>query len=72
MQHERQSSLVSEQKRKGRKKTDSNKPEAINKMAIRTYIWIITLNVKGLNAPNKSDTHTHTHSGMLLSSFKKE
>ena len=50
-----------EQKRKGRKKTYRNKPETINKMAIRTYILIITLNVKGLKAPTKSDAHTHTH-----------
>ena len=35
-----------EQKRKGRKKTYRNKPETINKMAIRTYISIITLNKK--------------------------
>ena len=38
-------------------------------MAIRTYILIITLNVNRLNDPTKSDTHTH--SGMLLSPFKK-
>ena len=30
-------------------------------MSIRTYILIITLNVKGLKAPTKSDAHTHTH-----------
>ena len=38
---------------KGRKKTNKNKSKAINKMAIRTYISIITLNVNGLNAPTK-------------------
>ena len=36
-----------EQKRKGRKKTYENKSQTINKMAIRTYILIITLNVNG-------------------------
>ena len=35
------------------KKTYKNKFETINKMAIRTHILIITLNVNGLNAPNK-------------------
>ena len=29
------------------------KPQTINKMAIGTYISIITLNVNGLNAPTK-------------------
>ena len=29
------------------------KSKTINKMRKRTYIWIITLNVNGLNAPNK-------------------
>ena len=38
---------------KGRKKSNENKSKAINKMAIRTYISIITLNVNGLNAPTK-------------------
>ena len=42
-----------EQKRKGRKKTYKNKPKTIRKMAIGTYILIITLNVNGLNAPTK-------------------
>ena len=37
----------------GRKKRDKNKSKAINKMAIRTYISIITLNVNGKNAPTK-------------------
>ena len=30
-----------------------NKPQTIKKMAIGTYISIITLNVNGLNAPTK-------------------
>ena len=30
-----------------------NKSQTIKKMAIRTYISIITLNVNGLNAPTK-------------------
>ena len=42
-----------EQEKKGRKKSNKNKSKAINKMAIRTYISIITLNVNGLNAPTK-------------------
>ena len=39
---------------KGRKKSNKNKSKAISKMAIRTYISIITLNVNGLNAPTKN------------------
>ena len=35
------------------KKDNKNKTKIINKIAIRTYISIITLNVKGLNAPTK-------------------
>ena len=31
-----------------------NQPQTIKKMAIRTYISIITLNVNGINAPTKS------------------
>ena len=30
-----------------------NQPQTVKKMAIRTHISIITLNVKGLNAPTK-------------------
>ena len=45
--------ITKEQKRKGRKKTYKNKCKTINKMAVRTYISIITLNVNGLNAPTK-------------------
>ena len=37
----------------GRKKTYKNKSKAINKMTVRTYISIITLNVNGINAPTK-------------------
>ena len=33
--------------------TYKNKPITIKKMVIGTYIWIITLNVNGLNAPTK-------------------
>ena len=35
------------------KKTYKNKSKTINKMAIRTYISTITLNVNGLNVPTK-------------------
>ena len=37
----------------GRKKRNKNKSKTVNKVAIRTYISIITLNVNGLNAPTK-------------------
>ena len=33
-----------------------NQSQTINKMAIGTYISIITLNVNGLNAPTKRQT----------------
>ena len=33
--------------------TNKNKSKTINKMVIRTYILILTLNVNGLNAPTK-------------------
>ena len=36
-----------------RKKDLQNQPQTIKKMAIGTYISIITLNVNGLNAPTK-------------------
>ena len=42
-----------ERTREGKKKSNKNKSKTINKMAIRTYISIITLNVNGLNAPTK-------------------
>ena len=38
---------------KGRKKNNENKSKTVNKMAIRAYISIITLNVNGLNVPIK-------------------
>ena len=37
-------------KREGRKKTYEDISKTISKMSIRTYIFIITLNVNGLNA----------------------
>ena len=40
-------------KRKGKKKTYKNKSKTINKMAIGTYILIITLNINELNALTK-------------------
>ena len=40
--------ITREEKRKGRKKTNPKKPKTIKKMAIRTYILIITLKVNGL------------------------
>ena len=42
-----------EKKKKGKKKTYKNKPKTMIKMAIRTYISIITLNGNGINAPTK-------------------
>ena len=36
-----------------KKKDLQNQPQTIKKMAIGTYISIITLNVNGLSAPNK-------------------
>ena len=36
-----------------KKKDLQNQPQIIKKMAIGTYISIITLNVNGLNAPTK-------------------
>ena len=43
-----------EQEKKERKKINKTKFKTINKMAIRTYISMITLNVNGLNTPVKS------------------
>ena len=40
-------------RRRKEKKSNKNKSKAVNKIAIRIYISIITLNVNGLNAPNK-------------------
>ena len=39
------SQITREQKRKGKKKTYKNKSKTIKKMAIKTYILMITLNV---------------------------
>ena len=35
------------------KKTNKNKSKTINKMTVRTYMLIITLNVNGLHVPTK-------------------
>ena len=40
-------------KRKGRKKAYRNKSKQLPKMAIRTCLSLITLNINGLNAPTK-------------------
>ena len=45
--------MVIKQEDKGRKKTSRNKHKTINKMAIGTCIFIITLHVNGLNPPTK-------------------
>ena len=42
-----------ERTRERKKKSNKNKSKAVNKMAMRTYISRITLNVNGLNAPAK-------------------
>ena len=44
--------IIREQK-KGEKKNYKDKSKTINKMAVRTYISIINLNVNGINAPVK-------------------
>ena len=47
------------QSRNKEKKTIyKNQPQTIKKMAIRTYMSIITLNVNGLNAPMHQKTQT--------------
>ena len=46
----------SRQETQKKEKTYNNKPKTIRKMVIGTYISIITLNVNGLNAPNKRHT----------------
>ena len=43
----------SRQETQEKEKTYNNKPKTIKKMVIGTYISILTLNVKGLNAPDK-------------------
>ena len=42
-----------EEKRRRKGKKTLKKSKTINKMAIRKYIWIISLNVNGLNDPTK-------------------
>ena len=44
---------VKSQEIQEKKKIYKNKPQTIKKMAIGTYILIITLYVNGLNAPSK-------------------
>ena len=44
------------QKTQEKKKDLQNQPQTIKKMAIGTYISVITLNVSGLNAPPKRQT----------------
>ena len=44
---------LSQSRNKTGEKRSQNKPQTIKKMAIGTYISIITLNINGLNAPTK-------------------
>ena len=44
------------QKKKIEEKNLQNQPQTIKKMAIGTYISIITVNVNGLNSPTKTQT----------------
>ena len=53
--------------RKGGKKTYKNKPKTIKKMAIGTYLWIITLNVNVLNAPTKKHKLANARPVYMLS-----
>ena len=39
--------------REGKKKSTTKKPKTVNKLALRTYISIITLSANGLIAPTK-------------------
>ena len=48
--------VTREQRRKGRKRTYKTESKIMNKMAIRTYMSIITLNGNRLNAPTKRQT----------------
>ena len=48
--------LKSQENKRKRKETYKNKSKTINKMAIRTYISTITLNVHELNAATKRHT----------------
>ena len=45
--------MVKKYKRRKRSTKQQTKPQTINKVAIGTYISIITLNVNGLNSPTK-------------------
>ena len=45
-----------ENKRRKGKKSYKNKSKTINKIAVRRYVSIVTLNVKGLNVPKPKDT----------------
>ena len=42
-----------EQEKRRSKKSNKNKSKRVNKMAVRTYISVITLNVNGLYVPTK-------------------
>ena len=48
--------VTREQRKKGRKRTYKSESKTMNKMAIRTYMSIITLNGNRLNAPTKRQT----------------
>ena len=50
----RQETKEKRTKEAGKKKRYENKPQTTKKMAIGTYISIITLNVNVINAPNKN------------------
>ena len=50
--------------KKFQEKTYQNKFKIINKMAMRTYISIITLNVNRLNAPAKRHGWLNRHQNM--------
>ena len=39
--------------------------QTVNKMAMRTYISIITLNIKGLNAPTKETDWLNGHENKI-------
>ena len=47
--------IIQSRNKKGEKDLQ-NQPQTIKKMAIETYISIITLNTNGLNAPTKRQT----------------
>ena len=54
-----------ENKRRRKKKNNKNKPKIVNKMAIRIYISIITLNVNGLNAQPKDIDWLHGYKNKI-------